>query len=80
MDEVSVFWLHKKVLKQRTKQKLNKKKTKKDCCVKVSSLSRGSIGIGVVLNWLSVGIVLHIDVIRAGLNKKAGGSSKVKFD
>ena len=62
------------------KNQIKGKQTKIALSVKVSSLSRGSIDIGLVLGWLSASIVFHIDVIRAGLNKRAGGSNKVKFD
>ena len=54
MDESNVLRLHKKVPKQRTKQKPNERKTNTRIAlrVKVSSLKRGGIGIGVILGWL----------------------------
>ena len=77
MDEANVFWLHKKVPKPRTKQKPKerKKKYKDRLSVKVSSLRRRGISIGVILRWLSGGIVFHIDVLGASLKKRAGNSS-----
>ena len=82
MDEASVFLLHKEGPKteDQTKTKQKRKQIKTALSEKVSSLSWGSIDIGLVLGWLSAGVVFHIDVIRAGLKKRACGSSKVKFD
>ena len=48
--------------------------------MKVSSLRRGGISIGVVMGWLSASIIFHINVLGASLKKGAGGSSKVKFN
>ena len=82
MDEANLRRFHKKVPKQRTEQKLNERKTNTRIAlkVKVSSLRRGGIGIGVFLGWLSTGIVFHIDVLKAGLKERAGSSSKVKLN
>ena len=62
------------------KNQIKGKQTKIALSVKVSSLSRGSIDIRVVLGWLSTGIIFHIDILGASLKKRASCSSKVKID
>ena len=63
----------------RTKQKPKGRKLQ-GLYVKVSSLRRGGISIGVIVGWLSAGIVFHINVLGASLKKGAGSSGKVKLN
>ena len=67
MDELSVFELHQKIPKQRIKHKKIK-------FCKNLFLSTGGIG------QLGRGIVLNINVLGAGLEKRAGSSIQVKLD
>ena len=67
MDEFSVLELHQKIPKQMIKHKKIK------FCEDLF-LSRGGIG------WLGRGIVFNINVLRAGLEKRAGSSVQVKLD
>ena len=50
------------------KRKEKDRNTKNNLNVKVSSLWRRGINVGVVLKWLSSSIVFHIDVLRASSN------------
>ena len=75
MDELNVFELHQKVPKQRTEQK---RKNTKFC--KNLSLSRGGIHLGIFLGRLGRGIVLNVNVLGIGLEKRTGSSIQIKLD
>ena len=69
MDELNVFELHQKIPKQRIKQK---RKNTKFC--RNLFLSRGGIG------RLGRGIVLNVNVLGVGLEKRTSSSIQIKLD
>ena len=83
MDEIKctlVTIKRSKTMDQTKKKKKRKRNTKDNLNVKVSSLRRRGISIGVVLRWLSSSDVFHIDVLKASLKKRIGSNSQVEFN
>ena len=62
-------------IKKKKKKKEKDRNTKDNLNVKVLSLWRRGINVGVILKWLSSSVVFHIDVLGASLKKRVSSSS-----
>ena len=75
MDEIKCTWVTIKRSKTMDQTKKRKRNTKDNLNVKVSSLRRRGISLGVILRWLRGSIIFHIDILGASLKKRASSSN-----